>query len=303
VTLVSVVIPCHNYGRFLAAAIESVRRQSHPSVEVVVVDDGSTDDSAEVAARYPDVIYVWQQNQGQSAAQNRGLEAAGGEFVLFLDADDELAPGALESLAQCLAERPDCAFAYGHVERVDDEGAVLVGSASREARQQTCLEGDPYAYMLRTNNCLRGGGAVLYRAELLRRAGGFSLELGNYGQDLDINMRLAREHPICCNDRIVLRYRFHEGSSTTRFGGMLRGMTGAQRAQRDFVRRHPEYRRDYRTGLRRAQSYWGARLVRGALAEAGAGELRAAAGDLLTLARYAPRAGAVELGKVLLRRR
>lgn len=301
--LVSVVIPCHNYGRFLAAAIESVLGQSRPGIEVIVVDDGSTDDSAEVAARYPDVAYVKQPNQGQAAAQNRGLEAAGGELVLFLDADDELTPGAVEALAGALRERPECAFAYGHVERVDSEGAVITGSPSREARQQTCLDGDPYAYMLRTNNCLRGGGAVLYRTDLLRRAGGFSLELGNYGQDLDLNMRLAREHPICCVDRIVLRYRLHGGSSTTRFGAMLRGMTGAQRAQRDFVKRHPEYRHDYRAGLRRTRSYWGSRLARGALAEVGAGELRAAAGDLAMLLRYAPRAGAAELGKSLLRRR
>jgi GT2 family glycosyltransferase len=157
--------------------------------------------------------------------------------------------------------------------------------------------------MLRTNNSLRGGGAVLYRTELLRRAGGFSLELGNYGQDFDVNMRLVREHPICCTDRVVLRYRSHGGSSTTRFAGMLRGMTDAQRAQRDFVRRHPEYRRDYRTGLKRARSYWGARLARGALADVGSGRLRAGARDFVTLARYAPREGAVELGKILLRRR
>jgi glycosyltransferase involved in cell wall biosynthesis len=300
--LVSVVIPCHNYGRFLGAAIESVLAQGDESIELIVVDDGSTDDTAEVAARYPDVVYVRQPNLGQAAAQNRGLEAANGEFVLFLDADDESTPGAVEALAGSLRARPDCAFAYGHIDRVDSEGAVLTASPSRSARSQTCLEEDPYAYMLRTNNCLRGGGAVLYRTDLLRRAGGFSLGLGN-AQDLDLNLRLAREHPICCVDRVVLRYRFHGGNSTTKFASMLRGMTDAQRGQRDFVQRHPEYRRDYRAGLKRAQSYWGSRLARGALAEVGSGELRTAAGDLATLVRYAPRAGAVELGKIILRRR
>jgi len=300
--LVSVVIPCHNYGHFLVMAIESVLRQTHPSVEVIVVDDGSTDDSAEVAAGYPDVVCIRQRNLGQSAAQNRGLDSATGEFVLFLDADDELAPGALEGLVGCLSQRSECAFAYGHVERVDAEGSVVHGSPSRSAKRQTCLEEDPYGYMLRTNNCLRGGGAVLYRTDLLKRAGGFSLALGNYGQDLDINLRLSRDHPICCADRIVLRYRSHGGSSTTKLGAMLRGMTNAQRAQREFVRRHPEYRQDYRAGLRRARSYWGSRLARQLFAAARAGNVRDAAGDLGTLVRYAPRAAGVEFGKVLLRR-
>lgn len=301
-SFVSVVIPCHNYGRFLSAAIESVLAQNHPSVDVIVVDDGSTDDSAEVAARYPQVVCLQQRNLGQAAAQNRGLEAARGEFVLFLDADDELTPDAVGSLARRLRESPDCAFAYGHVERVDEDGSAVTATPSRAAKRQSCVEGDPYAYMLRTNNCLRGGGAVLYRTKLLRRAGGFSCGLGNYAQDLDLNLRLAREHPICCEDRVVLLYRIHGASSTLRFGAMLRGMLEAQRSQREFVRRHPSYRSDYKAGLRLARSYWGARLARGVLAEARAGELRAAGSDLLTLVRYAPRAGAVATAQLLLRR-
>ena len=268
VSLVSVVIPCHNYGRFLGAAIESVRLQSYRSIELIVVDDGSTDDSAEVAGRYPDVVCIRQPNRGVAAAANRGLEAAHGEFVLFLDADDELTPGAVEGLARRLHEQSDCAFAYGHVEHVDAEGVVIHESPSRTARQLTCLEGDPYAYMLRTNNCLRGGGAVLYRTDVLREAGGFTLGLGHV-QDLDLNLRLARERSITCFDRVVLHYRFHGENSTTRFGAMLRSATLAQRAQREFVSRHPQYRQDYRAGLVRAQSYWGSRLARRVLGTGG----------------------------------
>jgi glycosyltransferase involved in cell wall biosynthesis len=299
---VSVVIPCHNYGRYLAAAIESVLRQSHPNTELIVVDDGSTDDSVEVASRYPDVICVRQQNQGQAAAQNRGLEEAGGSFVVFLDADDELTELALETLAQCLLERPECAFAYGHIELIGADGAPVLDRPDRSARLQSCVEGDAYAHMLRTNNGVRGGGAIMYRADLLRAAGGFTLGLGN-AQDVDLNLRLARDHPVCCNDRIVLSRRLHDANSTLRFAVMLRGAVGAQRGQRAFVRCHPRYRQEYRAGLRLARSYWGSRLARGVLAKARAGELRAAGGDLLTLARFAPRAGAVELVHSLFRRR
>jgi glycosyltransferase involved in cell wall biosynthesis len=298
---VSVVIPCHNYGRYLAAAIDSVRRQSYPSVELIVVDDGSTDDSAEVASGYAEVTCVRQQNQGQAAAQNRGLEAANGSFVVFLDADDELTPVALETLLQCLLEQPECAFAYGHIELIGVDGESILDRPERSARLQTCVEGDLYAHMLRTNNGVRGGGAIMYRVDLLRAVGGFTLGLGN-AQDVDLNLRLARDHPVCCNDRIVLLRRLHDANSTLRFVAMLRGAVEVQRRQREFVRLHPSYRREYRAGLRLARSYWGSRLARALVAKARAGELRAAGRELLTLARYAPRAGAIEMTHLLFRR-
>src|SRR5215210_2105808 len=94
--LVSVIIPCYNQAHFLGEAIESVLGQSYPNFEIVVVDDGSPDDTAEVAARYPEVRYICQDNQGLSAARNTGLGQSEGEYVVFLDADDRLLPEALE---------------------------------------------------------------------------------------------------------------------------------------------------------------------------------------------------------------
>ncbi|MBK8957102.1 MAG: glycosyltransferase [Proteobacteria bacterium] len=91
----SVIIPVYNYAHFLRACVESVRAQSVDDVEVLVVDDGSTDDSAAVAASLPGVRYIHQANQGLSAARNTGIAACSGEYLLFLDADDQLAPGTL----------------------------------------------------------------------------------------------------------------------------------------------------------------------------------------------------------------
>jgi len=95
--LVSVVIPCYNHGRYLPEAVASVRRQSWPDVELIVVDDGSTDDSRTVAAGFAEVKLIRQSNEGLSAARNRGLHASSGEIVIFLDADDILLPGAAEA--------------------------------------------------------------------------------------------------------------------------------------------------------------------------------------------------------------
>ena len=91
---VSVIIPAYNYARFLPLAVQSALQQRGEdfSVEVIVVDDGSTDDTAEVAAGLAGIRYIHQENQGLSAARNTGMLAARGDFLLFLDADDLLAP-------------------------------------------------------------------------------------------------------------------------------------------------------------------------------------------------------------------
>lgn len=108
---VSIVIPCYGSGRYLAEAIDSALQQTHPNVEVVVVNDGSPDETAEVASRYP-VRYLSQERSGVCVAANRGIEAARGEFVMRLDADDVLALTYVEDTLQALEAHPEAHFAY-----------------------------------------------------------------------------------------------------------------------------------------------------------------------------------------------
>ena len=93
-TTVSAIITTYNYGRFIEGAIDSVLHQTRPPDEVVVVDDGSTDDTAAIVARYRSrgVRYIYQQNAGAGSARNRGIQATSGELVAFLDADDRWLP-------------------------------------------------------------------------------------------------------------------------------------------------------------------------------------------------------------------
>jgi glycosyltransferase involved in cell wall biosynthesis len=113
--LVSVVIPCFNYGRFLGEAIESVRRQTYRPIEIIVVDDGSTDETAEVARRYP-VKLIVQQNAGLAAAANAGIRASTGAYVMRLDADDRLKPTYVEETAKVLVRDSALHFVYTEVE-------------------------------------------------------------------------------------------------------------------------------------------------------------------------------------------
>lgn len=104
---ISVVIPCYNAAAFLRATIESILGQTQPVLEVIVVDDGSTDDSANIAESFgPPVRVIRQPNQGESAARNRGIEAAGGDWVAFLDADDLWLPTKVELQAEAIRSAP-----------------------------------------------------------------------------------------------------------------------------------------------------------------------------------------------------
>jgi glycosyltransferase involved in cell wall biosynthesis len=104
---VSVIIPSHNSGRFLGEAVESVLSQEYPSVELIVVDDGSTDDTQRLLSGYYGRIrHIRQPNQGVSTARNRGIEIATGDLVSFLDADDLMLPGKLRDQVACFGQSP-----------------------------------------------------------------------------------------------------------------------------------------------------------------------------------------------------
>src|SRR4051794_12323832 len=122
---VSVVIPCFNQGRFLPDALESVLAQTFPAAEIVVVDDGSTDETAAAARRYPNVRCIRQRNRGLASARNTGLMHTAGECVVFLDADVRLRPEAVEIGVRELQAHPECALVWGRCVRIDEHGRQL----------------------------------------------------------------------------------------------------------------------------------------------------------------------------------
>src|ERR671913_400837 len=126
---VSVVIPCYNQAHFLGEAIDSVLSQSYTDFEVIVVDDGSQDDTQGVASTYvdedPRVRLVSQENRGLAGARNRGLAESRGEYVVFLDSDDRLAEAALEVGVRELEANPDCAFVSGQYRAIAVDGSHL----------------------------------------------------------------------------------------------------------------------------------------------------------------------------------
>jgi glycosyltransferase involved in cell wall biosynthesis/ubiquinone/menaquinone biosynthesis C-methylase UbiE len=251
--VVSVVIPCFNQAHYLGEAIESVIAQSYRKVEVVVVDDGSLDNTVEVAARYADVKYVRQDNRGLAAARNLGLRRSNGQFLVFLDADDRLQPEALAINVAALHERPECAFVYGEFRHVGVDGRV------QEEWTRPAMSGDAYCALLRGNH-IGMHGTVMYRRAVFHTVRGFDESLAAC-EDYDLFLRVARVFPIHGHARLVAEYRRHSESISADFVKMLRTSLAVLRSQRQFVRDDPRRRAAYEHGLRTWRAYYGRRIV------------------------------------------
>ena len=250
---VSVVIPCFNQGRFLREALESVRAQTVRPREVVVVDDGSTDDTGAVARAFPGVVYVRQPNRGLADARNRGIEAAAGEYLVFLDADDRLRPEALSAGLEALESRPACAFTFGRCARIDERGEPIQTVAPPP------LEGDTYAGLLR-NNSIWTPAVAMFRRRVCAPWLRFDPSM-SAAADYDLYLRIAREAPIHEHCRVIADYRLHGRSMSADPAVMLRSTVRALRAQQRHVQSDPLRRRAYEEGLRSFRHHYGQRVV------------------------------------------
>ena len=130
--LVSVIIPTYNYGRYLGKALASCRDQTYKGLEIIVVDDGSTDDTRGVVERFgPDVVYIFQENQGVSRARNTGLAVGRGELLTFLDADDYLLPDSIAARVEILRSRPDIGIVFSDTFPATRRGTFHTGKRGK----------------------------------------------------------------------------------------------------------------------------------------------------------------------------
>jgi glycosyltransferase involved in cell wall biosynthesis len=204
--LVSVVIPNYNCSGFLPAALDSVFAQTYPDIEVLVVDDGSTDDSLCVLDRYAGRIRVLRQpNQGVSAARNHGIRESRGELVAFLDADDLWHPEKLAKQVPLFANR-SVGLVYCAVEYIDEAGRSLgtnhTGRRGRVLRSIALLQGTVV---------LAGGSTAVVRRECFDRAGGFDVELST-AADWDMWRRVACHYEIDVVREPLMKYRLRPSS-------------------------------------------------------------------------------------------
>ena len=211
---VSVIIPVFNGERFIREAIQSVMDQTYPPLEIIVVDDGSSDKTADIVRHLSGarpILYRRQSNQGAAAARNAGVSLAQGEWIAFLDADDVWYPEKLAIQVEHFKTYPDVPFFYSDMDIIDDEGKVrqqaFLTEVLRQRRERakkdlvSIIFGDrPFPYP----------STVVLRKDVFTQSGGFdpAFELNDH-EDFDLFARVALAAPIHFIDQSLVKYRRH----------------------------------------------------------------------------------------------
>lgn len=238
VPVVSVIVPCYNAGRYLPETIGSVQAQTVHSWELVLVDDGSDDDTwsiiRESAEQDPRIVPVTQPNGGTARARNTGLSRShpGSAFVAFLDADDLWEPDALASLLGALEEQPHCVGAHGLGRYIDSEGApIVLGQLEALGRCRRWVSGfrlltagpeEPTRFaMLAYSSIVPTMGLVLLRRPAIDTESPCDPAVAPC-DDYDLWLRVSRRGDLAFVDRVVLGWRQHAGSVSRNWVRMRR---------------------------------------------------------------------------------
>lgn len=223
---VSIVIPAYNAANFLDRTLLSARGQTHKTIEILVIDDGSTDTTRAIAEQHAledaRVQVIATENRGVAAARNLGISKAAGAYVAFLDADDLWHPTKLEKQVAALAGKPETwAAAYAYFRSIDADDFVTGG---------TFVSG-PSGYIFGRHLCLRyvgNGSSLLVRRSVAAAIGGFDPSYAAKGiggcEDLDFEIRLMEKHRVACVPEWLVGYRYYDGNMSSDSARMARSM-------------------------------------------------------------------------------
>ena len=198
---VSVVIPTYNGGQYLLDAVNSVLRQTYAPLEIIVVDDGSQEDILRILSPVSQrITYIRQDNAGPAAARNRGIRAARGEFIAFLDDDDLWHPKKIEAQMQRMSQDPDCGLVYSYPIFIDENGSILSNQPPKK-----CPSGYVYYDFLRYNR-INTTSVTLLRTSVFENVGFFDENL-YVCEDYDLWLRIAKDYKVifCSEARTYYR--------------------------------------------------------------------------------------------------
>lgn len=228
--LVSVIIATYNSGRYLQDAIDSILAQTVPDLELLVIDDGSTDDTRSRVAEISDprLTYIWQRNAGQTAAKNAGVRRARGDFIGFCDGDDYWYGNKLELQLPKFADAPETGVVYSPADTIDEQGKplgeVLAEGYSGSVTQELFLRNFvPF-------------GTALVRRQCLEEVGGFDDSLA-MGIDWDLWLRVSARYHFDFVPQSTYAYRIWPGQMSKNWRGRY---ASAFRIMDNFLRKHPD---------------------------------------------------------------
>ncbi len=210
---VSVIIPTFNRETLLARALSSVLAQTGVSFELIVVDDGSTDGTrARVERDFPAATYLYQENQGPSAARNRGIERSRGEWIAFLDSDDEWLPGKLEAQISFFRQNPDC--------RIMQTEEIWIRNGKRVNQMTKHKKSGGFIFDKCLPLCAISPSAVMIHKSLFEEVGLFDESLPAC-EDYDLWLRIASRHPVGLIEKPYLtKYGGHADQCSHKYPAM-----------------------------------------------------------------------------------
>lgn len=205
---VTVVIPTYNYARYVGNAVKSVLEQDYPNLEILVVDDGSTDETKTVLQPYlPWIKYLYKQNGGTATALNLGIEQASGQYVCWLSSDDVFLPGKVAKQVNLMEGDSGLGFSYTSYMVIDE-----FGNKQYEVHSPFYLDSKLMVSKLLAG-CFINGSSVMMRRTALKQVGLFDPTVAT-AHDYDLWFRLLRHYRCAVLDEVLLAYRWHANNGT-----------------------------------------------------------------------------------------
>jgi glycosyltransferase involved in cell wall biosynthesis len=207
---VSVVIPTYNRAHLIGETIQSVLDQTFHDFEVIVIDDGSTDNTHEIVSKFP-VEYFRQENRGPAAARNTGIKLSCGEYIAFLDSDDLFLRPALENGVKALDKYTEAGFSFGEALKMDEMGRIFGLDKSTFLQYSSLVDGKELIREILTTYRIRMG-TVMIRRCCLDKVGGFNEEMRSIAEDLHLTVRLAKRYSAAYVAEPLMKWRMSPGS-------------------------------------------------------------------------------------------
>jgi glycosyltransferase involved in cell wall biosynthesis len=213
---ISVVLPVYNSARFVAQSIQSVLGQTFKDFEIIVVDDGSTDDTASVIGRFGALVsYHYQKNQGAAAARNLGVSRSQGQYVAFLDADDIWYPNKLSAQVSLLETDPSLGFAYSDIDTIDENGEVVEKQFLTKRYHRAVDKTRKSLTSFVFNGPFPYPSTVILKRDVFAHSGGFNSHFrGNYHEDFELWARIAQISAMYFMPTSLVQYRIHGQAGT-----------------------------------------------------------------------------------------
>ncbi len=242
--LISVIIPTYNYAQFLPKAIGSVLQQSYPNIEIIIIDDGSTDHTSQVIPAHPAIKYFYQKNKGLAAARNAGIDHSHGSSLVFLDADDWLEKDGLFLNFKALQAHQEIAFISGNYK-------FLRADSGRVEKITVNVTDHHYEHLLKCNY------VGMHATVMFQR---WALEHFRYDEslraceDYDLYLRITRQFPVMHHQEFIATYYFHSCGLSHNYKLMIDALSAVMKKQAPFIMSAGE-KKAYALGLLQWKDY------------------------------------------------